>query len=888
MMNEPSSIQAGFPVPASAAAAHPTIVQDPPLQASAPRLTLFLFSRLSFSLVVLISSLYGLLCYIPFTYYWMIKDNLLPWLTSFVKYQPYFFAATLLLTILTLPRAYRSPRLRRLAIGVSVCNVTIAGWLFYSRLLLTYGNDDSSLRWALISLCPLLWLSAVDFAEHLPTQRWRDTEKFSLPSWVSSALAALFLALLYAGISYFRFRGDEGFQFSRREFALMVLWGFVSYLVMFLVGCIVLHSLERLSQNRRSPSLFRFFLRLGLGALVGAGVIIKTVMAAISFGGVAAYLYTAGATLAVTLLIGGIRLYTGHWFSVRATMVRDENAAAHGRTNRLTRPFRFLAIALRHDLYRSRTVACLAMIAVIAYLGLAVVGRMDWDFLLQKLSVMAVWLMTLLVIGRVGRAARVYSLVGLGILTVACLGIFGLAAFAQKRLPSSATYSSFNGALANYKTHDVSLRLAQDIFSSMSPTVTSPSQTELYDFLIKHTSLLPSVNITPPDIRLTENLKPATGPKPNIFIFMIDSLRQDYLSPYNDQVTFTPELQKFAGESVVMKNSFTAYGGTVLSEPTLWSGTLQLHKQYVTPYYPMNSLQKLIEVDDYQKYISMDPVVDIIVNKTPDIVPLDEGLTDQTWQTQELGKTLEELKGKLDARTDRSKPIFFFSQPQNLHIRNLEWRRTRHYPTDNFPNFDPYYASQVHQMDQAIGDFIEYLKRTGQYENSIVMITSDHGDALGEMGRWGHGTWIYPEVIRVPIIMHVPPAMLKGMYWNTENAAFNTDITPSLYYLLGHRPLTQNPIFGKPWFTETRAEQADYQNRSYLVASSYGPTYGIVNGDGSTLFIADAQNKEDYYFDLKKDRLGAPNLVTPDIRSRNDRLIRERVDAIARFFNFNP
>ena len=44
----------------------------------------------------------------------------------------------------------------------------------------------------------------------------------------------------------------------------------------------------------------------------------------------------------------------------------------------------------------------------------------------------------------------------------------------------------------------------------------------------------------------------------------------------------------------------------------------------------------------------------------------------------------------------------------------------------------------------------------GASSDSIVVLTTDHGDSLGEDGNWGHGVTIYPEVVRIPLMIHVP------------------------------------------------------------------------------------------------------------------------------------
>ena len=101
--------------------------------------------------------------------------------------------------------------------------------------------------------------------------------------------------------------------------------------------------------------------------------------------------------------------------------------------------------------------------------------------------------------------------------------------------------------------------------------------------------------------------------RPHIFLFVVDSLRRDYLSPYNAAVSFTPSFGRFAAESTVFERAFTRYGATGLAVPSIWAGGLLLHKQYVTPFAPMNTLAKLLEAEKYARWMSMEHIVETIV-----------------------------------------------------------------------------------------------------------------------------------------------------------------------------------------------------------------------------------------------------------------------------------
>ncbi len=897
----------------------------------------FLTGRLAFSLLLLFTSLYCLLSFVPFTYHWVIKGELIPWLPFVVKYHPLFYLVTLCLVSLTLKQAVRRPQTQRLAIGFLVSQFALSGWLFFSPLLPALGNNDESFRWSLIALFPLLWLATIDFMERLPERKWETESRQPSLTLCDSALAAMFLAIMYAGMCVLRFRGQGTLHMSRGEAFVVAGWGIFSYLLIFTTIFIIIKLVRAVATRFANPARARFLLNLLVGSLAGTFVIFKFLLTAIAFDtSELAKLYAIAVSVTIAALIGGIRLGLAvnekkavPHHSPRTT--DDKQAVAHddstqpveahsqARANRLSKVFNSLPVIMRRHLFTVRALAWALALPVLAYIASASFARMDWDFLLQKVGALLVWTIAFFALRFVPRKVEkqkqhpIYLLLIVGVI---CLMLFRFAPGAQAKLPRLVGDENLNvkAVLENYAAHDVSFRVSQEIFSAaasfslrnwwkknfdpalhnLNPTLDPNSLPEpnendgFYDYLKANTNLLPAVKVEPVEIKLVENFKPSEGDKPNIFIIVVDSLRQDYLTPYNPKINFTPQIDSFARESIVMKNAFTPYGGTVLAEPAIWTGTLQLHKQFIEPFYPLNTLQKLIEAENYDSYVTLDPVLKIIVKPSAQIKTSDQYSADTEWQRLNLRNSLNEFRAQMDARSDKTRPVFGYTQPQNIHIRNVEFNRTRKVQYGDFPGFDSYYAHGVRDLDQAFGEFIEYLKSSGQYDNSIVVLTSDHGDSLGELGRWGHSTWIFPEILRIPLIVHLPPKLREGLYWDDQTAAFSSDITPSLYYLLGHRPIISNEFFGKPLFTRTQREQADYRQRDYMVASSYGPTYGILSNNARNFFISDATNQKDYYFDLQKDPQGLRNLVTAEVRAQNEKLLRQRIEAINSFFKVNP
>src|SRR5262249_40881477 len=124
-------------------------------------------------------------------------------------------------------------------------------------------------------------------------------------------------------------------------------------------------------------------------------------------------------------------------------------------------------------------------------------------------------------------------------------------------------------------------------------------------------------------LRVGEGLQPLSSKPPNIFIFVVDSLRPDYVSPYNPAVTFTPAIGRFAAESFVAKHAFTSYAGTALSEPAIWAGGMIPRGIYVKPFAAVNNLERLARLGGYRRYVSVDEVLAVVLEDWQDVVHVD-------------------------------------------------------------------------------------------------------------------------------------------------------------------------------------------------------------------------------------------------------------------------
>jgi hypothetical protein len=206
---------------------------------------------------------------------------------------------------------------------------------------------------------------------------------------------------------------------------------------------------------------------------------------------------------------------------------------------------------------------------------------------------------------------------------------------------------------------------------------------------------------------------------------------------------------------------------------------------------------------------------------------------------------------------------------------------------DAYPGFFDKVAFQLRKLDACIGQFVDYLKRADLYDDSIVILTADHGDLYGADGRWGHANLLYPDVMRVPLIVRVPPRLRTGLAADLGEVAFLTDITPTLYGLLGYTPTDLGPLFGRPLFADADAGAPSRRGDDFLVASAYGAVYGVVRQNGRRMYVVDTIEGREYLQDMSGPSARSID-VTPAIAAAHRALIRRDIDRLSALYRFTP
>lgn len=93
------------------------------------------------------------------------------------------------------------------------------------------------------------------------------------------------------------------------------------------------------------------------------------------------------------------------------------------------------------------------------------------------------------------------------------------------------------------------------------------------------------------------------------------------------------------------------------------------------------------------------------------------------------------------------------------------------------------YDGEIAAADAVVGRLLELLDRLGRYDSSTIVLTSDHGEGLGDHGEEEHGILLYREALQVPLIVKLPGGERSGERVGTP--VHLVDLAPTLLALAG-------------------------------------------------------------------------------------------------------
>lgn len=312
--------------------------------------------------------------------------------------------------------------------------------------------------------------------------------------------------------------------------------------------------------------------------------------------------------------------------------------------------------------------------------------------------------------------------------------------------------------------------------------------------------------------------------RPHIVLVDIDTLRADRLGCYGYSRDTSPRLDRWVErEAVLFEDTLATANWTLPSTVSILTGLAPSQHRVTSVRTSMGdgleSIAARLHATGYETYGRSDG---LFVSTAYGFASGFELFDDRLREPEELDRLgfEPELARIRERRSER--PSFTFLQTYMVHepyvldrrfedpARPYAGRFAQENPTKlDFPA-DPLdeadwrwlgdsYDAGVRRMDAMLGRFLEQLGAAFGSDPYLVIVTSDHGDEIGEHGSFGHGHSLHEELLRVPLLVRFP----DGRARREPRPVSSLDLVPTMLDLAGlaappqlsgrslHRPLPE-------------------------------------------------------------------------------------------------
>jgi tetratricopeptide (TPR) repeat protein len=325
--------------------------------------------------------------------------------------------------------------------------------------------------------------------------------------------------------------------------------------------------------------------------------------------------------------------------------------------------------------------------------------------------------------------------------------------------------------------------------------------------------------------QLTQQMAP---PGCNVIVITIDTLRADHLSCYGNKNVKTPYIDSLAREGVRFARNYTPVPVTLPSHTSIFTGLYPVYHQVRNngTFEVSDKLETLAEVLKKNGYHTAAFIGSFVLDSRyglaqgfdyyDDYLQKDTNQTLMIYNERTAGEVVQTANQWLDKNSETSggaNPFFMW-----LHCFDP------HAPYEPPMPFSKIYRKNLYDgeiayTDYALGRLISHLKKKNLFDKTLIVITADHGEGLGEHKEKTHAIFIYDATLHVPLIMRYPKAIPAGLA--VQNTTSTVDIMPTVLDILKirNRPHVQ----GKSLLGLVHGEK-DF-TRHELLCETYYPLY---------------------------------------------------------------
>ena len=315
---------------------------------------------------------------------------------------------------------------------------------------------------------------------------------------------------------------------------------------------------------------------------------------------------------------------------------------------------------------------------------------------------------------------------------------------------------------------------------------------------------------------VSASMAEVTGNKrPNILLFTIDACRPDHFGCYGYGRNTTPNIDKIASEGVLFTHAFSQSAWTT-------PGMISIFTSLYSPTHGVDAKDRTLKDDvlTLPKVLKKNGYVVPVLPKFVDIPNYWHLGFDVVDKERFSGEEGEDLLKLLEAYKDQRFFIWYHYHglhlpynPQNPYDKifqedifgslpaeteSIARVKTKSVIKNGSVSFNraekkavvALYDGQIRQLDDYMGQLTEKMKKWGILDNTLIIVTSDHGEELFEHGFIGHASTslnakLYDEIIHIPLIIRWPKKIKHKI---VDELVQQIDIMPTILDMLGLLP----------------------------------------------------------------------------------------------------
>jgi len=279
--------------------------------------------------------------------------------------------------------------------------------------------------------------------------------------------------------------------------------------------------------------------------------------------------------------------------------------------------------------------------------------------------------------------------------------------------------------------------------------------------------------------------------KLNVILITIDTLRSDHLECYGYNKIKTPELNRLAEEGVRFAQVVASVPLTLPSHTSIMTGTYPLFHLVRDNggYYVAEDYVTLAEVLKGRGYATGAFIGAFVLDSK---WGLNQGF-DYYYDNFDLSKYRKVSLSTVQRRGDEVEKEAMEWIASNADSKFFAWIHLfdPHSPYTPPPPFDTLYPGrpydgEIAYVDMLIGELREFLAARELLEKTLLVVTSDHGEGLGEHRELLHGNFVYDTTLLVPLIIRFPKMGIKNLTIGEQVRLI--DIMPTILDYLGISP----------------------------------------------------------------------------------------------------